>query len=195
MFQLNKIAVTIAFWAFMVVGYVNSYASDNGIYTYFVRSGDTLSEITLMFTGNFDYHKIARVNNISNPDLIYPGDKIALPSSRPSKTLKNYLKAIYDSKELEAYKLLSTDTRSKFSFDEFNKSLSKLTFYDLNSLNVCADFIENGSHILQIKLYLEEDPASWGFNLIREKYKWYVLLFNLTSTYPQDNGFLEWKCN
>jgi len=148
-----------------------------------------------MYAGTHDYFKIAQANDISNPDLIFPGDKITLPLSRPVETLREYLRAIYNSKELDAYKLLSSDTRSKFAFEEFQKSLKEVTFYDLNSMSVCADLIANSNHILQIKIYIEEDPASWGFNLVREKYKWYVLLFDLNATFPRYNGFLEWECH
>jgi len=40
-----------------------------------------------------------------------------------------------------------------------------------------------------------EDPASWGFSLVKEKYKWFIMLFDLNPTFPQDNdGFIDWKC-
>ena len=147
-----------------------------------------------MFTGNLDYYKTARENAIQNPDLIYPGDKITLSSARPLETLKNYLSAIYLSKAGKAYKLLSAYSRNKFTDDEFKSSLDVVTFFDLDSMHVCADFIVKGQHILQIKIYLLEDPASWGFNLVREKYKWFIMLFDLNPTFPQDNGFIDWKC-
>jgi hypothetical protein len=114
-----------------------------------------------MFTGIHDYRKIARQNRISNPDLIYPGDIIRLPSSRPIETLRNYLSAIYESEEMKAYKLLSANTRLNISYDEFNKALDKITFYNLDSMRICADFIDNENHILQIKIWLAQDPASW----------------------------------
>jgi hypothetical protein len=164
-------------------------------YEYIVKPKDTLSEITLMFTGTHDYHKIAQQNRISNPDVIYPGDIIRLPSSRPNRTLRNYLNAIYKSDEMKAYQLLSANTRSKIAYDDFKKALDKITFYNLDTMRICADFVENGYHVIQIKILLAEDPASWGFSLIRQKYKWYILLFDLNPTNPQDDGFIEWKCN
>ena len=42
-----------------------------------VKKGDTLSEIGQRF--GVDYHKIARVNKIQNPDLIYPGQEFIIP--------------------------------------------------------------------------------------------------------------------
>lgn len=174
---------------------VNCCCSEIRAYDYVVRSGDTLSEITLMFTGTHEYEKVAQQNRISNPNLIYPGDLITLPSSRPIETLRDYLSAIYKSEALKAYKLLSTKTRSNISFDEFKKALDEITFYNLDTISICADYIVNENHILQLKILLNEDPASWGFSLIREKYRWYILLFDLKPTNPQDDGFAKWKCN
>ena len=148
-----------------------------------------------MFTGTHDYEKIAQQNRISNPNLIYPGDQITLPSSRPTETLRSYLSAIYKSKAIEAYKLLSTNTRINIPLNEFKKALGKVTFYNLDTISICADFIVNESHILQLKILLNEDPASWGFSLIREKYRWHIVLFDLNPTNPQDDGFIKWKCN
>jgi hypothetical protein len=164
------------------------------LYTYSVRPGDTLSEITLIFTGNLNYYRIARDNNIQNPDLIFPGDKITLSCARPLHTLRTYLEAIYDHESRTAYNLLSRDTREKFTFEEFKDSLGTTTFYDLNSLDVCADFIKEYKHILQIKAFLYQDPASWGFNLVRERYKWQIFLSSLNPTFPLDNETIGWKC-
>ncbi len=49
---------------------------------YIVKSGDTLSEIAEMY--NTTYQELARYNNISNPDLIYPGEEIRIPSNNPT---------------------------------------------------------------------------------------------------------------
>ena len=43
---------------------------------YIVKSGDTLSSIAAKF--GTTYQKIARDNNISNPDLIYPGQRLVI---------------------------------------------------------------------------------------------------------------------
>ena len=193
--KLRKLTLTIICLVISFYGIVLCYSSEARAYDYIVRPKDTLSEITLMFTGTHDYDKVARQNRISNPNLIYPGEIITLNSSRPIETLRSYLASIYKSEEMKAYKLLSTKTRSNISYDEFKKALGKITFYNLNAMRICADFIENKNHILQIKILLAQDPASWGFNLIREKYKWYVLLFDLNPTSPQGDGFIEWRCN
>ena len=44
--------------------------------TYIVKSGDTLSSIAAKF--GTTYQKIARDNNISNPNIIYPGQKLVI---------------------------------------------------------------------------------------------------------------------
>jgi hypothetical protein len=187
---------TILFLSFPAIFALLCISRVDGIqfYTYMVKPGDTLSEITLIFTGNLNYLKIARYNGIQNPDLIFPGEKITLPCEKPLNTLRNYLRSIYVNKAKTAYKLLSSATRKKFSLSEFKRSLAETTFYDLKSLNVCADFIAQYQHILQIKAFLEDDPASWGFNLVREKYKWHILLFDLNPTFPLDNEEIDWKC-
>jgi 2',3'-cyclic-nucleotide 2'-phosphodiesterase/3'-nucleotidase len=47
---------------------------------YVVKEGDTLSYIAMVFTGKpSNYKKIAADNNIDNPDLIFPGQKIKVP--------------------------------------------------------------------------------------------------------------------
>lgn len=191
---MQKLNLIIVF-SIIFYGTVICCSSEIRAYDYVVRSEDTLSEITLMFTGTHEYEKIAQKNRISNPNLIYPGDLITLPSSRPTETLRDYLSAIYKSEAIEAYKLLSTNTRLNISFDEFKKALNEITFYNLDTIFICADFIVNENHILQLKILLNEDPASWGFSLIREKYRWYILLFDLNPTNPQDDGFIKWKCN
>lgn len=45
---------------------------------YTVVSGDTLSEIGQRF--GVPYMEIARINNIENPDLIYPGQVFKIPN-------------------------------------------------------------------------------------------------------------------
>ena len=47
---------------------------------YVVQEGDTLSYIAMLFTGKpSNYKKIAADNNIDNPDLIFPGQKLYVP--------------------------------------------------------------------------------------------------------------------
>lgn len=54
--------------------------ADTGDTVYTVKSGDTLSAIAEKYFGDpMEYKKIAHFNNISNPDLIQPGQKIRIP--------------------------------------------------------------------------------------------------------------------
>ena len=47
--------------------------------TYTVKSGDTLSEIAASY--GVDWHEMARLNNLDNPDLIFPGQVFKVPNS------------------------------------------------------------------------------------------------------------------
>ena len=56
---------------------------------YIVKSGDTLSGIAEMY--NTSYQELARYNNISNPDLIYPGEEIRIPQGDSNNTNNIYI--------------------------------------------------------------------------------------------------------
>jgi len=43
-----------------------------------VKSGDTLSEIA--GAHGVDWHEMARLNHLENPDLIYPGQVFKIPN-------------------------------------------------------------------------------------------------------------------
>jgi nucleoid-associated protein YgaU len=47
--------------------------------TYTVKSGDTLSEIAASY--GVDWHEMARLNNLDNPDLIFPGQVFKVPNT------------------------------------------------------------------------------------------------------------------
>lgn len=47
--------------------------------TYTVKSGDTLSEIAQGF--GVDWHEMAELNNLENPDLIFPGQVFKVPNN------------------------------------------------------------------------------------------------------------------
>ena len=49
--------------------------------TYTVQRGDTLSAIAKRFYGHAgEYRRIAAANNIANPDLIHPGQRLVIPA-------------------------------------------------------------------------------------------------------------------
>ena len=47
--------------------------------TYTVKPGDTLSEIAASY--GVDWHEMARLNKLDNPDLIFPGQVFKVPNS------------------------------------------------------------------------------------------------------------------
>jgi LysM repeat protein len=55
-----------------------SSGSGNGASTYTVQQGDTLRAIAGRFS-HCSYEELARHNNISNPDMIYPGQNLQVP--------------------------------------------------------------------------------------------------------------------
>lgn len=60
-----------------------AYASSSSYQTYIVKSGDTLSSIGSKF--GVSYQKIAADNNISNPNLIHPGQVLKIYTDQPQQ--------------------------------------------------------------------------------------------------------------
>lgn len=82
----------------------------NNLTIYTVQKGDTLSQIASKYRTT--YQKIAKYNNIENPDLIYIGQKIVIP---PSNTV--VAQVVYTVKE--------GDTLSKIA-EKYNLNWKKL---------------------------------------------------------------------
>jgi nucleoid-associated protein YgaU len=53
-------------------------AAESEYRTYTVKPGDTLSEIAASF--GIDWREMARLNNLDNPDLIFPGQVFKVPA-------------------------------------------------------------------------------------------------------------------
>lgn len=62
-----------------------AYASSSSYQTYIVKSGDTLSGIGSKF--GVSYQKIAADNNISNPNLIHPGQVLKIYTDQPQQPI------------------------------------------------------------------------------------------------------------
>ena len=62
----------------------NSVDNSKNYIEYIVKSGDTLSEIAEKY--NTTYQKIAKDNNISNPNLIYPNQKLKIYTNVSQET-------------------------------------------------------------------------------------------------------------
>lgn len=56
----------------------NEPAAEPEYRTYTVKSGDTLSEIAASY--GVDWHEMARLNKLDNPDLIFPGQVFRVPN-------------------------------------------------------------------------------------------------------------------
>lgn len=66
-----------------------AYSVSSNVQTYTVQSGDTLSGIAAKF--GTTYQKIAADNNISNPNLIHPGDVLKINSGSVQPSYKIYV--------------------------------------------------------------------------------------------------------
>lgn len=61
---------------------------DKTAITYTVQTGDTLSEIAMKY--GTTYQELARINNIANPNVIYPGQVIKInTTSETTYTVKS----------------------------------------------------------------------------------------------------------
>ena len=85
------------------------------IKTYIVRSGDTLSSIAQRF--NTSVSVLAQLNDISNPNLIYPGQVLKIESSRNSQNNDGFT---------GLYVIQKGDTLSKIA-RKLNTTLDKLS--------------------------------------------------------------------
>lgn len=91
--------------------------------TYTVKRGDTLSEIALKY--NTTVSNLANLNNISNPNLIYPGQVITINSSTNIENGKNSCGKI-------TYTIKRGDTLSSIA-RKYNTSVNKLVM--LNNIS------------------------------------------------------------
>ena len=88
-----------------------AYASSSSYQTYIVKSGDTLSGIGSKF--GVSYQKIAADNNISNPNLIHPGQVLKIYTDQPQQPV------------YETYIVKSGDTLSEIA-QQFRTSVNKI---------------------------------------------------------------------
>ena len=91
--------------------------------TYTVKRGDTLSEIALKY--NTTVSNLANLNNISNPNLIYPGQVITINSSNNIENGQNSCGKI-------TYTIKRGDTLSSIA-RKYNTSVNKLVM--LNNIS------------------------------------------------------------
>lgn len=89
-----------------------------------VEKGDSLSQIAQDYAGGeSNYKKLAAINDIANPDLIYVGQKIYLSSqapTTPSNTTPDSLQAV-----INHFGLQSDSTKNAFATWKWSKSNTK----------------------------------------------------------------------
>ena len=75
---LKSLALAVAMLA--TVAYADQVVLKDGHPDrYVVVKGDTLWDIAQYYTKDaFNYHELARLSGIRNPDRIYPGDKVRI---------------------------------------------------------------------------------------------------------------------
>ena len=88
-----------------------TYANSSSYQTYVVKSGDTLSGIGSKF--GVTYQKIAADNNISNPNLIHPGQVLKIYTDQPQQPI------------YETYVVKAGDTLSEIA-QQFRTSVDKI---------------------------------------------------------------------
>ena len=88
-----------------------AYTSSSSYQTYTVKSGDTLSGIGAKF--GVSYQKIAADNNISNPNLIHPGQVLKIYTDQPQQPV------------YETYIVKSGDTLSEIA-QQFRTTVNKI---------------------------------------------------------------------
>ena len=94
-----------------IYGGSNQSNSTSSYQTYTVKSGDTLSGIGSKF--GVPYQKIAADNNISNPNLIYPGQVLKIYTDQPQQPV------------YETYIVKSGDTLSEIA-QQFKTTVDKI---------------------------------------------------------------------
>ena len=97
-------------------GESKSISSRQYIKTYIVRQGDTLSAIAKRF--HTTVKRLVEINNILNPNLIYPGEVLKIESSRTSKD-KELVKFDKDFFRIEVqYKKSDRDGKIKIEYSD-----------------------------------------------------------------------------
>ena len=92
----------------------NSSLSSSSYKSYTVVSGDTLGKIAQKF--GTTYQEIARINGISNPNLIKVGQVLKIPSSNNSFiNSQSQSSSSYSSLSYKSYTVMNGDTLSKIA--------------------------------------------------------------------------------
>lgn len=101
------------------------WVAGTGFSQHIVAPGDTLSEVAIRFSVDAD--QIARINQITNPDLIFPAQALAIPETTADETSATYVGPT------SSYTVQPGETLGEIAL------LYDLTTADLQSLNGLAD--------------------------------------------------------
>lgn len=101
--------------------YWNDNNSENDLKEIIIKKGDTLSQIALDY--NTTIEKLAQINNISNPNLIFAGNKLLVPvkseSNKEQNNNENY------TQNYQIYNVKKGDTLSQIAIN-FNTTVEKI---------------------------------------------------------------------
>lgn len=131
---------------------------DQAVRTYTVRSGDTLAAIAQRFYGHAsDWTYLYKINKskISNPNLIYAGEVLAVPADPPASVLNG----TYQARHAKAASSSSSSTSASTTAD--TTSASQSTSQSSSSLTATVQQdIADGNNLLAVAQFLEGNGYS-----------------------------------
>ncbi|MFH2099206.1 MAG: LysM domain-containing protein [Pseudomonadota bacterium] len=175
------------FWFCLALGLVPGFlfptaalADPAPEFSYTVRPGDSLWEISRLFLEQPSARRLAGLNNITNARRIWPGQVVRVPAERPANVVREYLRALGQGRAADAWTMFCLSTREKYSPADLENALEEMTFSGLRNLSV-AEYrpAGTGPPVLRLNARMEEDAAAWGFNLVFEDGQWCILLLDL----------------
>lgn len=106
----------------------NSGSNENDLKEILIKKGDTLSQIALDY--NTTIEKLVQINNISNPNLIFAGNKLLVPvkseSNNEQNNNENYIQ------NYQIYSVKKGDTLLQIAIN-YNNTVEKIV--SLNNIN------------------------------------------------------------
>ena len=135
--------------------FTNNYASS--LKQHLVQRGDTLSKISRNYCGDLnDYIRIANLNDISYPYLIYVGDKIDLPNNCTNSN-SNFTDLKNETSNSSKYRVKKGDSLSKIA-----RKFSGVSWRDIYNSN--KDIIGNNPNTIDLGMILKI-PTNKKFSL------------------------------
>lgn len=106
-----------------------------------VEKGDTLGQIAVDYAGGYSkYKQLAAINNISNPNLIYIGQKIKLTNEGGSSSGSSSTKTANSNKpDITAFGLLSNKDNTLFATWTWSKSKDHTAKYKVSWTYITVD--------------------------------------------------------